>query len=308
LKKRQADLRGGRDGARANQHLALPFAPEALVVAQRGRYRVRQGTLAPFRPQVQVDAKAEAVLARRLELVLEPLDHARRELILCQVVRGPIGRVQKEQIDVRGEVELAAAQLPECEDRRGLGLDLFGGAGERGDQAAVGQARQLAGALREGAPEQVARGDAQQPLVFGDADRGPVRCDRLVARRRRRLALQLLRPGRVSQQESAEEVARPEHERQRRTGGESEAAPRRLAITGRQLLQALRSGAGPGRRQQRGDPEIAGRPQVGVLGRAAQRGVGLRRIGLPEPGQQLRHGIARVDPADHLARERLHDA
>jgi len=152
---------------------------ERLVVEERRIDGVDQHTGSAFRSQVQVDPVGEAVLARGLEVPHQCLDQTRDLALLLERLELALARrglVDEQQVDVRREVQLRAAELAEREQRGRLGdAGLLLRAGESGDQAGVGQAAELAEPFLERALAQIARRDAQQALVLGDADRGPVR-------------------------------------------------------------------------------------------------------------------------------------
>ena len=111
-------LRSG-DVAQPDQHLPLPLRAERLVVAQRSGDRVRQRPAAPGWPQVEVSAVREAVLAWCLELSLELLHPAHHRVVSVAILGLARRLVHEEQIDVRREVQLDAAELakriPDCE-------------------------------------------------------------------------------------------------------------------------------------------------------------------------------------------------
>ena len=149
---------GGRgraaEGARLEPGIALPFAPlRDQVVLQRIEV-ARQRSGIAIRPQAHVDAEHEAILGL---LRQQPDQAAPRLLIaLSQLVRAV---VEKHEIDVGRDVELAPAELAHADD----------------DQVAVGHGpgkchlRQVAhgraNLVEVGAARQVPRHHAQQDPV-----------------------------------------------------------------------------------------------------------------------------------------------
>src|SRR5262249_41731338 len=154
---------------------------------------------------------------RRLEPRLQVPHHAGDLLVARELASGG-GRVHEEQVDVRREVELAAAELAEGEERRRRRARLLRRRGEGGGEAAVGEVGELAQARAEGPAQEVAAGDAQEAAVLRRLDRVPAggRLRRVGRRRQRAFELlrqrsrELLPQRRLAQENAREGVARAE--------------------------------------------------------------------------------------------------
>ena len=110
-----ADLQVSRAGARLHERVALPAAPERLVVELGGADAVHDRPVLPVGPEVQVHPEHEPVLGR----LRDRLGHELRELRVVREVgdrAGPRGvavaLVDVDEVHVRREVELAGPELP----------------------------------------------------------------------------------------------------------------------------------------------------------------------------------------------------
>jgi hypothetical protein len=142
--------------AASTEFASTPVRPSGR---ERRVHGVRQHAGPALGPQIQVDAVAEAVVARRLEPPLQHAHESRDLLVPPQILLEVRRVVHEEQIDVGGEVELASAELAEREERRGFGLRLERGTLECADETAVGEIRKLAQALLERSSGEIARRD-----------------------------------------------------------------------------------------------------------------------------------------------------
>ena len=103
----------------------LPVAPMARqVVLERGEAR-HQRARVPERPQTQINAQHKALGRRRLQQPHQRLTQAREKLLVGNAVRAVgftvLGK-QQHQIDIGGEIQLAAAELAHADDDQGLNL------------------------------------------------------------------------------------------------------------------------------------------------------------------------------------------
>ena len=106
-----------RDGPRLDPGVALPVPALLLVVLLHGVEAQDHGAVVAERPQAQVDAEDLPLRVRPAEDLDEAAAEAREELLVRQLPPAPGrlagGRVGEDQVDVRGKVELARAELPE---------------------------------------------------------------------------------------------------------------------------------------------------------------------------------------------------
>ena len=221
-----------RDVAQSDQHLPLPVRAEALVVAERRVDRVRDHAPAALGSQLEIDAIAEAVLARNLQVFLEGLDEPRdRRAGGRRRASSVDGLVEEEQIDVGREVELRAAELAEREQRgrrvlRSRARRPRARPRDSGRRAATARARLCS----NGRPTRSRAAMRSRPLYL--AMRIAVQSGSIgrVVGRARRIARELLAPVRVAQQQARQEVARAEQSRQRRQLRQIERASARRAV------------------------------------------------------------------------------
>ena len=172
----------------------------------------------------------------------QPLAEAGEELGIVQLAPSALGlavfRVGEDQIDIRREIQLAAAQLAHAEDQQRLRF--AGGIARRAPLAAAGLVQPVAGAddqrLRQPAqlqqrffgrtqPLRLRPGDTHQRLAAKQAQRAHqlrfvTHLFQLVLQPggivlplagRRRLLAQRREPGRLGEQRVADEVARRQH-------------------------------------------------------------------------------------------------
>ncbi len=104
----------GRDRARLHVGITLPFASVTRkIVLERGEAR-HQRAAVPERAQAQVDTQHRSVMGRRFQQSNHRLREARKELLVRNATRAigfaMLGK-QQHQVDVRREIQLAAAQL-----------------------------------------------------------------------------------------------------------------------------------------------------------------------------------------------------
>ena len=115
------DVTGHR--ARLEPGITLPVAAFALEVLVHARERQRDPAGATERPQAQVYAMAEAIGGGVIEQLGQPLAEA-REILLGRQGTRTIGLaalgIGVDQIDIRAEVELPAAQLAQPEHHQPL--------------------------------------------------------------------------------------------------------------------------------------------------------------------------------------------
>ena len=121
------------DGPRLDQRRALPVLPQAGVISLRRRGRYGERRRRGVRPQAEIDAEDIAVARPVLEQPGEALREPDENL-----VRGPAtgdrrgaGIVERHQIDVAGEIELAAAELAQRQHRQPGAAARRGGIGKR---------------------------------------------------------------------------------------------------------------------------------------------------------------------------------
>ena len=277
-----AGLQVSRDRSRFQQGEALPGGPLRLVVQLEAADGVHDRAAAALRAQVQVDAKDEAAFrrhARRAHRGGHGLGQAGIEgevVESARPLRAAVLVVQVEDVRIGGEVQLFAAQLAHpdhAETRRPARAAPRWGAVQSAEAAVVephrrleragGQAREVAGHLRNGSPGEVAQRDAQHLRLLVPAQPPGERA---------RLAEvgDAQRSGPPGKAVGAEEI--------------DEARPR-----GEELGEELRGRADP---NQRGKGFARGRPTVSALaGRQRPDGAGERavRIGaLRAEAKQLR--------------------
>ena len=166
-----------RDGPRLDPGVALPVPALLLVVLLHGVEAQDHGAVVAERPQAQVDAEDLPLRVRPAEDLDEPAAEAREELLVRQLPPAPGrlagGRVGEDQVDVRGKVEFARAELPERQHHEphggAVGVQRGAEVGalppvkerERLVHAGLGQIREVARGLGQvGPPGQVAPGDA----------------------------------------------------------------------------------------------------------------------------------------------------
>ena len=134
---------GRRDRACLDVCVTLPVAAVAWQVILEGGKTGNQRAAVPEGAQSQVDAQHEAVGRRRLQQPYEALAEPREELLVRNRARAVclamLGKQQNE-VDVRGEVELAASEFAHCNhDERlrravsGTGLPIAGDEGATRD-------------------------------------------------------------------------------------------------------------------------------------------------------------------------------
>src|SRR5439155_5375270 len=151
----------GRD-ARLQQGLALPQLGAVAVIGAVGFERVGDGAHPSLRPQPQIHAEDVALLRHRLDDGDDVAADAREVLAAGDAALGAaggvaLGAVDEHQVDVRGVVELLAAELAHADhgqarlvalgvERRAHARALRGLGHAAGlAQAHVGQPRQLLG-------------------------------------------------------------------------------------------------------------------------------------------------------------------
>ncbi len=121
----RAVARGAGDRARLHPGVALPVAAVLLqVVLERAEVHGERARLAE-RPQAHVHAEHEALGGARIEQPDQRLAEAREVLLVRDLARAvglaALG-VEEDEVDVRGEVELAAAELAHADDDEFLRL------------------------------------------------------------------------------------------------------------------------------------------------------------------------------------------
>ncbi len=121
--------RRARDRARLHIGVAFPVASMARqIILERSEARHERPAVTE-RPQAQIDAQNEAVVGRHLEQTDDALTEPGEEFFVGDSLR-PVGlaglREQQHQVDVGGEVQLAAAQFPHRDDDQLLGYALLG--------------------------------------------------------------------------------------------------------------------------------------------------------------------------------------
>ena len=109
---------------RFNHRIALPVAPLLLVVIlQRGKAQHQRSAVAK-RAQAHVHAVNKTVLRRLIQRLNQTLTEAGKELGVVQLAtaaaRGAVLGPGKNQVDVGGEVQLAAAQLAHPQNQQRL--------------------------------------------------------------------------------------------------------------------------------------------------------------------------------------------
>ena len=174
----RAVARRAGDGARLHPGVALPVAAVLLqVILERAEVHGERSRLAE-RPQAHVHAEHESLGGAGIEQPDQGLAEAREVLLVRDLARAvglALFRVEEDEVDVRGEVELAAAELAHADDDEFLRL-----AGsrprravarrerahrevERGADRAVRERRKLAQRLVErGETGEIAPGDAHE--------------------------------------------------------------------------------------------------------------------------------------------------
>ena len=117
-----AQLEAARHGPRLDHRQPLPgLARRPVVVLELGR-GAHEGTDRPLGPQAHVRPKEEPVLGALIERAGDRLGDLREELLVGDRRLGaaPLARsvalVEVDEVDVRGEVELAPAELSEGHD------------------------------------------------------------------------------------------------------------------------------------------------------------------------------------------------
>ena len=109
------------------------------------------------RPQPHVDAESETVLG---DLGEQPDQPPAGRLVALLLVRRP--RVQKHEVDIGGDVQLAAAELAHADDHQALGAE----PAQRGRNLELRKiAHRAANFVQICPPRQVARHDAQQDAL-----------------------------------------------------------------------------------------------------------------------------------------------
>src|SRR5690606_36048308 len=148
---------GARDEPRLDVGIALPVAAVAHEIRLERRHADGERAALAEGPQARVDAIDEAVardLVEQLDQELRQLDEVGlgvRVLVLARVFTG--FRKQEHEVDVRREIELAAAELAHAEH-------------EQRQRPPIGAARRLAAAQPE-ALGGVTRSDADQRVGNG---------------------------------------------------------------------------------------------------------------------------------------------
>ena len=194
--------------ARLDQRLALPQLGALGDVRAVGLERQHHGAHPPLGPEPEVHAEGVALLGDRLERIHDGAGRLGEVFAVGHAAgfsarRQPVVAVDEDQIDVRGVVELAAAQLAHADYRqpRRLAVLARGRAVQRAKpllrpspgrvQTQVGEPRQLLRRHREvGIAENVAAGDADELAVL-EATEGVQ--PRLVAGERREARAKLVR-------------------------------------------------------------------------------------------------------------------
>ena len=133
-------------GAGADEGRALPGQGGGFVMADRRVHRQRDRRHFGGRTQAKVDAEGIAVLGPRLDELDDPVRQAHRGLkrLLPGLARQGFGIEEEQEIDVRGIIELAAAELAKRDDgeaaRRFARRPLGDRGGNRRLQRSIGEA------------------------------------------------------------------------------------------------------------------------------------------------------------------------
>src|SRR6266545_1110095 len=174
--------------ARLDERLPLPQFGAAGEVGAVAVEREDEGPHPALGAQPQVDAEGITLLGCRFEGVHDEARRAGEEIAVRHAAglaarRLPVIAIDEDQIDVRGVVELVAAQLAHSDHgqprrcplgagwRAVLGLELLPGPAPRGLEGDIGQPRELLGGDREvGITQNVAAADAEEMAVFEAAE------------------------------------------------------------------------------------------------------------------------------------------
>ena len=115
---------GSAHNARFDHRITLPVAPLFLVIIfQRGKTQHQRATVAK-RAQTHIHPVHKAVHRRLVQHFDQTLPHAGKELRVIQLAPtapgGTVLRPGEDQIDIRGEIQLAAAQFSHPQNQQRL--------------------------------------------------------------------------------------------------------------------------------------------------------------------------------------------
>ena len=110
-----AAVLGAAHQSRFDHRVAFPVAPLLLIIVFQRREAHHQRAAVAKRPQAHVHAIDETINSGLIQSFNQPLAEAGEELRVIQLTAPTFGLtilgISKNQVDIRGEVQLAAAQL-----------------------------------------------------------------------------------------------------------------------------------------------------------------------------------------------------